>query len=68
MKQRKRALKATVPNMHKVGSNAVMCCTVCGATYSANPSDYFQVMHNRPLTCCDEPCLLMVRTVKWSAA
>jgi hypothetical protein len=69
MKHRKRPLRATLENLSKVGNDAVMACGCCGATYSANPSDYFMINNPRhAFKCCGEVCVLVTKRVVWSAA
>lgn len=68
MNKRKRPLRATIENLSKVSPNAVMACGCCGATYSANPSDYFWAKPKHVFKCCGEACVLVVRRVSFHAA
>ncbi len=66
--KRKKPLKATIENLSKAGPDAVMACACCGATYSANASDYFWAPAKHVFRCCGEKCVLVVKRVSWQAA
>ena len=58
-----KAIKKNMVDQILTSDNKILHCTVCGAEYSGNAGDYWNVPENYVFKCCDTEMELVTKKI-----
>ena len=56
-----KAIKKNMVDQILTSDNKILHCSICGAEYSGNAGDYWNVPDNHVFTCCDTAMQLVTK-------